>query len=515
MICANCGKEVRDNAKFCTFCGTPMAPAAEPAQPVEPTPAPASTAEPEPAPTAESAPAPEPAPTPEPAPAAEPEPTPTAEPAPAPAAEPAPTPTAEPTPTPAPASTAEPAPEPAPAAEPAPAPTAQPTPMPAPAAQPVPMQPAGAVPPAADGRKKKSHVGLIILLVVIALLILLLAGGGLFAFWLWNRPINKINRAMEAGDMERVVELYGELSGRRDKEAVSEELLAYAREIRNDYLEEKNGMDYETVMETLDMLDDASLETASQIEAVTIFVNRINASREAYAAAEDYRADGAYESALEEYAKVVMEDTRYYDKAQKAMKETEQEMQDAMAEAGKKLIGTWEMQYDVADLLRDELDPEFGDFESTLVMTFLMDFNEDGTFKLYVDESTFVENFNGWLDEFVAYGVGLLYEMFEEEDGMTREEVDEYLQEYLQMTMEEFMRGLIDSELDVDAMVAEMKLTGTYETEYDNLYLDALDEGQYFVFSISGDELTLDIPDGEDEDDYDILFSYPITFHRH
>lgn len=377
------------------------------------------------------------------------------------------------------------------------------------------MQPAGAVPPAADGRKKKSHVGLIILLVVIALLILLLAGGGLFAFWLWNRPINKINRAMEAGDMERVVELYGELSGRRDKEAVSEELLAYAREIRNDYLEEKNGMDYETVMETLDMLDDASLETASQIEAVTIFVNRINASREAYAAAEDYRADGAYELALEEYAKVVMEDTRYYDKAQKAMKETEQEMQDAMAEAGKKLIGTWEMQYDVADLLRDELDPEFGDFESTLVMTFLMDFNEDGTFKLYVDESTFVENFNGWLDEFVAYGVGLLYEMFEEEDGMTREEVDEYLQEYLQMTMDEFMRGLIDSELDVDAMVAEMKLTGTYETEYDNLYLDALDEGQYFVFSISGDELTLDIPDGEDEDDYDILFSYPITFHRH
>lgn len=501
MICVNCGKEVRDGAKFCTFCGTPMAvpaPEAESAPVVE--------SETEPASVVEAAPAAE----------SMPESAPEAEPAAAPATEPAPV--EEPVPEPAPES------EPAPAAEPAPAPTpVQPAPAPAPTpVQPMPMpaQPVGMVPPAAGGQKKKGHAGLIVLIIVIVLLVLLLAGGGLFAFLFLNRPINKINKAMEAGDMARVVELYGHLSSEKDKESVSDELLAYAKEVRDDYLNQKNDMDYAKAIEILDMLVDASLETNNKIKDIRTFVNNINDSREAYAAAEAYRADGEYELALEEYAKVIEDDTLFYDKAQEAIEATEQEWQDAIAEAGKALVGTWEMKCDVADMMRDELGSDFEDFESSLEMTILIDFNEDGTFKLYVDESSFVESFNSWLDDFIVYGMEILYEMFEEDNGMSREEIDDYIMSYFGVSMEELMREMFAEEMDIDLLVSEMQTTGTYETRYDRLYLvekyDKLDEDEYNIFTISGNKLTLELPEGADVEDYEILpdLSYPLTLQK-
>lgn len=492
MICVNCGKEVRDGAKFCTFCGTPIAAPAPEAES-----APITESAPEPVPVTESA--------------AESAPVTESAPEPAPVTESAPV--TEPTPAPAPVQSA-PAPTPAPV-QPAPIPTpipVQPAPMPA--------QPVGMVPPAAGGQKKKSHAGLIVLIIVIIVLILLLAGGGLLAFLFLNRPIHKINKALEAGDMERVVELYGDLSGDEDKEAVSEELLSYAKKVRDDYLKEKNGMDYATAIEILNMLAGASLETDDEIEDIRTLVNDINESREAFAAAEAYRADGDYEAALEEYAKVISDDTSYYDKAQEAIEETEQELQDAIAEAGKALVGTWELKCDMADIMHDELGSDFEDFESSLEMTILIDFNEDGTFKLYVDESSFVESFNGWLDDFIAYGVEVLYEMFEEDNGMSREEVDGYIMDSFGMSMEELMREMFASELDVDLLVSEMKTTGTYETRYDRLYLiekyDVLDEDEYNIFSVSGNKLTLELPEGADEEDYEILpeLSYPLTFQK-
>lgn len=320
MICVNCGKEISDNSAFCGFCGTPVAAPAPAAEPV-----------PAPAPAAEAVPAAEPTPVP------------------APAAEAAPA--AEPVPAPAPTAEAVPMAEPVPvqpigdmqgAGNTAPIPPVPTQPdqaayfaqnqMPVP---PTPMQaqPIGAVPPAvpaeAGGKKKKGKAGLIVLLII---LVLLLAGGGVLAFLFLNNPTKKIDKALKAGDIETVIELYGDLSSDKDKDAVSEKLLAYAEELGDGYFNEEKGMDYETVIESLNLLAGASLETDDEIEDIRAFVNRIYASRESYAAAEAYRASGEYARALEKYDDVIAEDTRYYDKALTAIQEVRNELVNAAIE---------------------------------------------------------------------------------------------------------------------------------------------------------------------------------------
>ena len=79
MFCYKCGKEISDNAKFCSKCGTPqqiteIAP--PPQENTEPTPVPEPTPAPEPAPIPEPTPTPAPTPIPAPAPAPTPAPAP-------------------------------------------------------------------------------------------------------------------------------------------------------------------------------------------------------------------------------------------------------------------------------------------------------------------------------------------------------------------------------------------------------------------------------------------------------
>ncbi|MCH5276129.1 MAG: hypothetical protein J1E65_09830, partial [Lachnospiraceae bacterium] len=94
------------------------------------------------------------------------------------------------------------------------------------------------------------------------------------------------------------------------------------------------------------------------------------------------------------------------------------------SDAGKDLIGTWAIDYDMADVLADELGGDYADFHAPLKMTLLFDFNDDGTFKMYIDESSFTTNFNTWMDAFIDYSMDIVYEEFETSYGMSREETD-------------------------------------------------------------------------------------------
>lgn len=384
---------------------------------------------------------------------------------------------------------------------------------------PMPMQaqPVGAIPPAVPpmaGGKKKGKAGLVVLIII---LVLLLAGGGALAFIFLNRPINKVNNALEAGDMEAAVELYGDLSGDKDREDVSEKLLAYAEEVRDSYLNEET--DYDTAMETLNLLAGASLKTDDEVEDIRAFVNRIYASREAFASAEQYRADGDYAMALKEYANVMEEDSRYYDRAQAAIAEVEQELEASMAEAGKELIGTWALDCDLADAMTDELGSDYADFQASLPMTLLFDFNEDGTYKMYIDENAFTDGLNHWLDAFIDYSAEMMYSELEE-SGMSREDVDEFVEYYYGMGVEEYLRYSIELEINISDLVGDMVSTGKYQTEYNKLYLiedySVFNENVYDIFSVNGDKLKIELPEGADESEAEIVpgLSYPLEFYR-
>ncbi len=373
MFCRKCGKEINNTSRFCPFCGTPVVMPAAPAPVADPEPAapasapveaPAAAAPVVEAPVAEAVPAVE-------APAeAAPE-TPVAEAAPetpaaetpaeaAPEAPAAETPAeAAPEAPAAEANTAAPAPEavptmaaPATPVQPAPAqPTmnqapvqpimnqalVQPTPaqpmMTQAPVQPTPAQPMGGqpypqpgapVPPAyspipADKpeKKKKGKAGVVI---AIILIVLLLAGGAAAAyFFIFASPAKKISKAIEAGNMETVTELYEKVNSEKDKDQIKSELLTYVQTLEDNYLAEE--ITYEDAIRTMEDLRDVVF-TDGEIEDIMHMVSKIHDSRENFAKAEELAATGTwkdYYDAIGYYEKVVSDDTLYYDKAQDAI----------------------------------------------------------------------------------------------------------------------------------------------------------------------------------------------------
>ena len=383
MFCRKCGKEINNTSRFCPFCGTPVVMPAAPAPVADPEPAaPASAPVEAPAaaeaaapvveaPVAEAAPEAPAAETPAEAapeaPAAEapaeaapevPEAEAPAEAAPeAPAAE---TPAeAAPEAPAAEANTAAPAPEavptmaaPATPVQPAPAqptmnqapvqPTMNQAPVqPAPAqpmmtqapVQPAPAQPMGGqpypqpgapVPPAyspipADKpeKKKKGKAGVVI---AIILIVLLLAGGAAAAyFFIFASPAKKISKAIEAGNMETVTELYEKVNSEKDKDQIKSELLTYVQTLEDNYLAEE--ITYEDAIRTMEDLRDVVF-TDGEIEDIMHMVSKIHDSRENFAKAEKLAATGTwkdYYDAIGYYEEVVSDDTLYYDKAQDAI----------------------------------------------------------------------------------------------------------------------------------------------------------------------------------------------------
>ena len=73
------------------------------------------------------------------------------------------------------------------------------------------------------------------------------------------------------------------------------------------------------------------------------------------------------------------------------------------------------------------------------------------------------------------------------------------------------------SSVNVDAMAAEMTMKGIWEAKGDKLYMsedDEIDVNRFDIFSVSGDTLTLNLPEGaEDESDIPGL-QYPYTLHK-
>ena len=344
MFCRKCGKEINNTSRFCPFCGTPVVMPAAPAPVADPEPAaPASAPVEAPAAAEAAAPVME-APAAEAVPAVE---TP-AEAAPeAPAAE---TPAEAAPEAPAAETPAEAAPE-APAAE---ANTAAPAPeavlamaapatpvQPAPAqpmmnqvpVQPAPAQPMGGqpypqpgapVPPAyspipADKpeKKKKGKAGVVI---AIILIVLLLAGGAAAAyFFIFASPAKKISKAIEAGNMETVTELYEKVNSEKDKDQIKSELLTYVQTLEDNYLAEE--ITYEDAIRTMEDLRDVVF-TDGEIEDIMHMVSKIHDSRENFAKAEKLAATGTwkdYYDAIGYYEEVVSDDSLYYDKAQDAI----------------------------------------------------------------------------------------------------------------------------------------------------------------------------------------------------
>lgn len=184
---------------------------------------------------------------------------------------------------------------------------------------------------------------------------------------------------------------------------------------------------------------------------------------------------------------------------------------------GKELVGTWGLEYDMADLLAGEMGDEFADFTAPLEISICFEFKEDGTFRMFGEEASFKANFATWLDEFVAFGTDIMYKEFDAQ-GLSQEEADAAFQESQGTSISDYLRTTFETSVDIDALLAEMALSGTYETSGDKLYMaqdgESIDKNAYDVFTVDGSKLKLELPAGVDASEGEILpgLSYPLEF---
>ena len=176
----------------------------------------------------------------------------------------------------------------------------------------------------------------------------------------------------------------------------------------------------------------------------------------------------------------------------------------------KKLYGTWETTVDCSSAIEEEMEGEYEDFHQSFEIRMLLEFKEDGTYSMYADEEAAKETFENWINTFVSYSVEVLYDEFEE-SGMSREDVDTVIQEQYGCSMEEYMLDEIHSELDLDDYVSDMKSDGVFKAKGDKLYLD---EDGYDIFKVENDTLTIDIPEGAEIEESEMIegIDYPLVF---
>ena len=189
------------------------------------------------------------------------------------------------------------------------------------------------------------------------------------------------------------------------------------------------------------------------------------------------------------------------------------------SDSGKELIGTWSLDYDLADMLAGEMGEEYADFNSPLVMSICFEFKEDKTFTMYGEPESFKANFNTWLDEFLAYSTTMMYDMFAEQ-GLSQEDADTAFETTYGTSIEDYLREVFEAEVNVDDLLSEMTTSGKYDTSGNKLYMaetgEDIDKNTYDVFTVSGDTLKLELPSGADPSEGEILpgLEYPLEFKK-
>lgn len=181
------------------------------------------------------------------------------------------------------------------------------------------------------------------------------------------------------------------------------------------------------------------------------------------------------------------------------------------------ILGTWKMECDFSEAVMSSADlgEDFADFEAPLVINIMFDFNEDGTYRLYVDEDSFRESFNGWVDALLAYTADVMYDMFEDM-GLSRSEADEMIEEVYGMTLEEYIKEMAIEEGMVEEMLESMDMRGVYRTEDDRLYMgeEEINEYQYDLFHFEENKLIIEMTEEVEDAELFPGISYPFELIR-
>lgn len=189
------------------------------------------------------------------------------------------------------------------------------------------------------------------------------------------------------------------------------------------------------------------------------------------------------------------------------------------SDGGKDLVGTWSLEYNLADMLAGEMGEEYADFNTPLMMSICFEFKDDKTFTMYGEPESFKANFSTWLDELLAFSTEMMYTEFSNQ-GLDKDAADAAFQETYGSSITDYLRQAFESEVNVDSLLDEMTTNGKYDTSGNKLYMaeegEEIDKNAYDVFTVSGDTLKLELPSGADPSQGEILpgLEYPLEFKK-
>lgn len=174
------------------------------------------------------------------------------------------------------------------------------------------------------------------------------------------------------------------------------------------------------------------------------------------------------------------------------------------------IVGTWKVDIDMADMFNEEMAAAgMGDFIniSSFNMPLIMEFNEDGTGSMSVDNDGLQKSIEGLADD-MAEGM----ESYFASMGL---DLDELLAAE-GMSMDDFIDEMM-AEINTEDMGAEFTHEFNYKAEDGKLYMsEDLDSEvsteTYNTYEIKGSTLTLDA--GNEEIDSELAFLFPMTLKR-
>lgn len=179
------------------------------------------------------------------------------------------------------------------------------------------------------------------------------------------------------------------------------------------------------------------------------------------------------------------------------------------------VLGIWETSFDLAEAMLDGTGDEYADFDAEFVVNMRMQFKEDGTYRMYLDEESSKANFEQWLEALVDYETEMVYAAYDEQ-GYSRDEVDEMSQQQYGCSMRDYIMEDRQDVFDIDGFIAEVDTSGVFQAKGDKLYLgeEEISPTTFDLFTVEGDTLTLNAATEEIAEEAALVpgFEYPYVF---
>lgn len=329
------------------------------------------------------------------------------------------------------------------------------------------------------------------IMAAVVLAFAIVAVGVIGTFSWYNRPINRIDRAIRSDDVETVAELYGKLKRESDEARVQQEMLSMAEELKDSYIYgEKN---YDEVMDTYGLLDKEILAGDRSFREIKKKVEAVEDSREAYKEADKLFDEGDYIGAKEKYILVIEDDLNYAD-ARRAIEECEKKITGA-------IVSTWSVEYDMSELMN--YNSYFYDY-IYLPAKIVFDFKENGTGSMSVQ----ITDTTVWAAELTDFYV-MYFEAYYDISG---EELEEFMQYMGYESLDEWVNEELEEEIDY---INDESYT--FEYLYDGSTLSIWDDdendSEEIMVSIEGDDLTF-VTSSNESDWEEMGLDLPLVFTR-